>query len=577
MKKITSVETMKDLFVEKGSKILAILDADGTELPVNFIPKRRQKIKWVCAGNDDHILISGLEGVIRGNRDLFLCRKCAISRARGPAYSEIYEKITKEGYTMITPEKRYEGSMKPITVRCNKGHEFPTTWNRFSSSKARCKDCFNNKRKVSSDEIRKTFQNLGYKITDAAIESYVDNKTPMECICTCGRTFSIAYTNAYRKKGGTCGKCTRRWKIIDVVDYMEDVGCEFVSVDSNEFVLNSNKVTYVCYCGTKHTAPWRSFKEGSRCNNCTKRVIRATSLEKYGVDNPSKAEQVKKKIKTTMLENHGVEYAMQKEEFVQKCIETNKKNHGGIHNFNLPEVREDANKAFIDKYGDSFGYVKELNDKARAVSKERYGHEVFIQSESGKKLMLEKYGTEYYIASDKCKDDMMEKYGSKYYVTSDHFKNAMIELYGVEHAMQNPELLSKALKTAYSTKDYTFPSGKIVQIQGYEHYALDLLISQGINEDDIVVGCENVPVIDYVYEKERKYYPDIWVKSTNTIIEVKSHYTYLRDIEKNTEKFRVTASSYNFELWVFLKSGELGMKGMFIGDMFARFYYEGSV
>jgi hypothetical protein len=50
--------------------------------------------------------------------------------------------------------------------------------------------------------------------------------------------------------------------------------------------------------------------------------------------------------------------------------------------------------------------------------------------------------------------------------------------HGVEHPLQNSELAQKAVKNAYTSKDYIFPSGRIEKIQGYEHYMLDQLLQQ---------------------------------------------------------------------------------------------------
>jgi hypothetical protein len=51
-------------------------------------------------------------------------------------------------------------------------------------------------------------------------------------------------------------------------------------------------------------------------------------------------------------------------------------------------------------------------------------------------------------------------------------------------------------------------------VQGYESFCLDNLLSEGVDEDDIIVGLKNVPSIKYVHlEKARIYFPDIFIKS----------------------------------------------------------------
>ena len=64
-------------------------------------------------------------------------------------------------------------------------------------------------------------------------------------------------------------------------------------------------------------------------NNSDK--AKKTSLEKYGVDNPAKAESVKNKIKKTSLEKYGVEYAFQSEIVKEKICETKMKKYNVPH------------------------------------------------------------------------------------------------------------------------------------------------------------------------------------------------------------------------------------------------------
>jgi hypothetical protein len=174
---------------------------------------------------------------------------------------------------------------------------------------------------------------------------------------------------------------------------------------------------------------------------------------------------------------------------------------------------------------------------------------------------------------------MMELYGNEMFLQSETGKKMMMEKYGVEHAMQNPTLFKKARASAFSTKEYIFPSGNVVHIQGYEHYALDLLLESGIEEKDIVVDCEEIPVVGYEEnDKFHRYFPDILVRANpekgrpkDKIIEVKSIYTYLSQLETNLLKFKATSDLYEFELWVISPNGEMLIEGKFIGDLFMQF------
>ena len=112
----------------------------------------------------------------------------------------------------------------------------------------------------------------------------------------------------------------------------------------------------------------------------------------------------------------------------------------------------------------------------------------------------------------------------------------------------------------YVYKNYTMPSGKIIKYQGYENFALDLLIKDGIAESDIINDSKLVPKLTYVDElgKTRKHIVDIYIPSKNLCIEVKSNYTlridYYNVLAK--QKYAIT-QGYNYEIIVFDKFGNI--------------------
>lgn len=70
------------------------------------------------------------------------------------------------------------------------------------------------------------------------------------------------------------------------------------------------------------------------------------------------------------------------------------------------------------------------------------------------------------------------------------------------------------------------------------------------NENEIITI--NIPSIKYIFEqKERRYYADIWIPSENLIIEVKSEWTYKKDLEKNLKKRDTCLElGYKFQFWI---------------------------
>lgn len=124
--------------------------------------------------------------------------------------------------------------------------------------------------------------------------------------------------------------------------------------------------------------------------------------------------------------------------------------------------------------------------------------------------------------------------------------------------MQCPEVIENNVKSSYYFKEYKMPSGNVIKIQGYEHYALDELIKNNIDEIDIITGAKNVPEIWYLDggEKKRRHFVDIFIPSQNKCIEVKSTWTFKKQkdivfLKQNKAK----EIGYLYEIWVYDNKG----------------------
>lgn len=155
----------------------------------------------------------------------------------------------------------------------------------------------------------------------------------------------------------------------------------------------------------------------------------------------------------------------------------------------------------------------------------------------------------------KIQDTFEEKYGDHPKRTKEvHEKwvKTCQEKYG-GHPNQNAEVQAKAEQTSFKHRDYKLPSGKIVKIQGYEDKALDELLEHFI-EEEIVVGRGAVPTIPYTCNegKERVYFPDFYIPSTKTILEIKSEWTLTLKTCRLEERAKaVKKAGYNYEVWVY--------------------------
>ena len=139
-------------------------------------------------------------------------------------------------------------------------------------------------------------------------------------------------------------------------------------------------------------------------------------------------------------------------------------------------------------------------------------------------------------------------------------KQTNILKYGVEYAIQNSNIFIKSINNSYNKKEYILPfSENIIYVQGYEPLALDILFNNFYKEDEIKTNRKDIPIIKYTNNnKNSVYYPDIFIPIENKIIEVKSTWTYEKEIEKNNLKREACINvGYNFEFWIFNLKKEL--------------------
>jgi len=164
----------------------------------------------------------------------------------------------------------------------------------------------------------------------------------------------------------------------------------------------------------------------------------------------------------------------------------------------------------------------------------------------------------------KARATIMKKLGVPYALQSSIVQNKIkatnLKKYGVKHPNQSPEIQNKIQTNGLRFKPYICPSGITRNIQGYEHFALDqIFLTDKLPENDVYTDRKDVPRILYNNKSKQKYYfPDIWIKSQNKLIEVKSTWTYTLHKETNILKWRASKENgYHHEFWIFTPKGHL--------------------
>jgi hypothetical protein len=288
---------------------------------------------------------------------------------------------------------------------------------------------------------------------------------------------------------------TKKHTLEYIQNYFIQHDCKLLET---EYINNKTKMKYICKCKNESEITWDNFKKGKRCMKCGGRE----KLTYENVYNYFKQQECVL-LETEYLNNRTLM------KYICKC----------------------KNESLI-----TFNDFKDQNKRCRKCGgNEKYTYEYVKNYFIEQKCKL--LSTIYIGANDELRYICVCKKES--IISFSKFIN------GVRCCLM---------------KDYIMPSNTIRRIQGYEHLALDELIRNNIEEDDIVTNRKEMPIINYYYildKKNHRYFPDIWIKSENKIIEVKSDWIYKKDLIKNIMKALATRKlGYNFEFWIYTKEAK---------------------
>jgi hypothetical protein len=364
--------------------------------------------------------------------------------------------------------------------------------------------------------------------------------------------------------------------------FCEQHGITLLNDYSQEKITRDIRIEGKCKTKLCNETFYKTFRQltisDGVCKKCTEYnrqyKVNMTNLTNYGYENVFQSEQVKDKIKETNLEKYGDTCALRNPLIKAKQQNTNLEKYGDTCALRNPLIKAKQQKTNLEKYGVEHVFQSEqVKDKIKETNLEKYGVEHVFQSEQVKDKIketnLEKYGDicalKNPLIKAKQQNTNIEKYGGISPMCSDNVKEKSKQTslvnYGVEYPMQNAEYSEIVSKNSYKSKNYIFPSGNSINIQGYENYALDeLLQKEHILENDIITNRTQVPEIWYLDKntKKHRYYVDIFIQSQNRMIECKSTWTMKKGIEKDNVYLKQQAckdAGYSCEIWVYNSKG----------------------
>lgn len=414
----------------------------------------------------------------------------------------------------------------------------------------------------------------------------------------CKNNFDCKFKNLIQF-GALCMNCYNKKKTdITKQSNLKKYGVEFVSQVRE--IRQKAEDTMMKKYGVKHATQSKELYEKMKSNNMDKYGVefisqipevrekaKNTIMEKYGVEFASQAPEVREKVKNTFMQKYGVESVFQNPEIMQKVRNTTMKNFGVEYATQSKIVQDKTIRTNLKKYGvERATQSEKVQNKITDTCMKKYGVNHYFQS-SDKKIKsintcIERYGVEHPSQNENIKakkeQTCLKNHGVKspFQLDENKQKNRLVMIenkkdimtkskktclkkYGVEHPSQNAEIMAKCSKNAYKLKDYIFPSGNVIKIQGYENYAIDELLQDGMSEKDIINGCKHVPEIWYEDERKIKHrhYVDIFIPRQNKCIEIKS--TWTAEKKKDCIFLKQTAGKelgYEYEIWIYNGRGK---------------------
>ena len=433
--------------------------------------------------------------------------------------------------------EKYNRDIK-VDFICNCGGEYSRTFRLLYKIGAFCKICSINKRKGNclTKEISENICSRDKCIIIFDKLEKCNRDTKIKFICNCGIEYSKTFRQIYDVSGGFCKICTKNKKNEKVKQTCQDTwGVDhFTQLPE---VKEKSKQTCLDKYGFENPSQSQEIK-----NKKTK-----TSLNNYGVEYPMQSQEVREKCKQTSIERCGFEYASQSDKFKEQVKKTNNRKLGVDYPMQSKKVMDKSKQTSLKNYGvEHPSQTKECQDKVEQTNIERHGFKRVLQSpvfqKKFKQTCLLNNGTEYPMQSQKIKDKS---------------KQTNLLNFGFEHPMQNAEFSEKVSKNAYNLKEFNFPCGTTIQVQGYEPILLKNLVEEGYTYEDIIVKRTEVPEIWYDKDNNKhRYYCDIYIPKINTIYEVKSTWTYKKDIDDiPLKKQACIDNGYLFELYVYDSKG----------------------
>jgi len=215
---------------------------------------KSSKTKLTVKCNKGHVYDVAYSHFKQGRR----CAKCA-NETQKHSYSFVKEQIENEGYKLLSEE--YKNTHTKLKIQCNKGHVYDVTYGNIQQGHG-CAICAGNK-KHTYEFVKEFIEKKGYTLLS---KTYKSNKDKLKVQCDKGHVYEIGYSQF--QQGHGCAECNGKKKYS--YEYVkEQIEKEGYTLLSKTYKNTHTKLKIQCDKGHVYNVTYNSFKQGSRCAECS--------------------------------------------------------------------------------------------------------------------------------------------------------------------------------------------------------------------------------------------------------------------------------------------------------------------
>lgn len=175
-------------------------------------------------------------------------------------YKAIEKSFKLERYKLLSKNLPANGYLKYI---CPHGHKHKIRIDSWYLG-SRCKDCYDNRRRISPDIIKNSFEKEGYKLLS---KKYINNKHYLKYICLNGHRHSIKWNDW--NSGVRCKECVDELQRIPFEIIYKSFNREGYVLLSKKYINNQSHLKYKCTRNHICKTTWSRWKSGHRCGKCS--------------------------------------------------------------------------------------------------------------------------------------------------------------------------------------------------------------------------------------------------------------------------------------------------------------------